>query len=429
LIRNAFDPEQIKNDYGEGCWPTPKDLLFLACDEDAESRIITHVPNDLSSYELELGPFDEEEIQDLLPSSQIETSDHAPKWTLVINDVDRYSPSLTDWIHSTFEFLPTWRRDDAQFSLSQKLGGIGPHVDNYDVFLIQTQGRREWKVGKTEISPNQELEYSLPGLDVRVLSENTPLEWESLVLKAGDCLYIPPRIAHEGISLEDDGMTLSVGCRAPSASEMISKLAQDMSMTLHGKAMERYQDVDLLQDDSHRQSQSYTPWKITKEAQESAKHLIQEAFNELLEEDQMWEEWFGKFITEPKRVRPGYPIELTPPIPSISDPNALEEHEEWIESLGIWGNSKLTLDAVLNGHGYLIQAEGITFAMTERLEILKVFVNGICWEIQNVKAPIEAIMSQRRISKETLENVELCEETLDLLQDLVEKGFLYGTDE
>ena len=97
LIQSAFEIESTS-------WPTWEEVLLLACEEGAESRFIRHCPGDLESFTLDVGPFDD--LQHLMNRKE--------KWTLVVNDVDRFHPPLSDWIDSTFGFIPRWRRDDGQ---------------------------------------------------------------------------------------------------------------------------------------------------------------------------------------------------------------------------------------------------------------------------------------------------------------------------
>lgn len=202
-------------------------------------RVISHVTGDLKSFDLTWGPLSPKEGNDWLSKNPTTNSKRQePKRlqlnrtndensnaiinrrreTLVVNDVDRYYPPLADWIHSTFSFLPHWRMDDGQISLAEEGGGIGPHVDNYDVFLIQMSGRRVWQVGKREIGAKEEMERTLDGLDVRILGdwqsngvgvgfvdgdgsgdgiadgEGSDLEMEDWIVNPGDLLYLPPRV-------------------------------------------------------------------------------------------------------------------------------------------------------------------------------------------------------------------------------------------
>jgi ribosomal protein L16 Arg81 hydroxylase len=189
-------------------WPRWEDIKKLASNEDAESRWITHIPKDDTSWNLDLGPFDPDDVDEALSTfDQTEPTcddslDEIIRSTLIVNDVDRFIPTLSDWINENFSFIPNWRRDDGQVSLAHNGGGIGPHVDEYDVFLIQMAGIRRWELGKRFISVVEELEkdFLIQGLDVRII-----LNWhdeigKEFILHPGDILYLPPRLAHCGIA-------------------------------------------------------------------------------------------------------------------------------------------------------------------------------------------------------------------------------------
>lgn len=348
-------------------------------------------------------------------------------------------------MHSSFSFIPTWRRDDGQLSLAQKGGGIGPHVDNYDVFLIQTNGQREWKIGNRIVTVKEEMEKNIPGLDLRILGENIKgtsseeLLWEPFILEPGDCMYLPPRVAHQGIAQTDDCITLSVGCRAPSAADMISKIAEDMAISISGKAVERYQDSNLLRNIKDQVDLELKCAEITEEAKDEAKQVVKKAMLELLDDDDAWDKWFGSFISEPKRIRVDYPMVLS------CDDNQDSEHEEFIDSLGVWGKPKDAVKSMLIGEGSLYQAEGITFGYSRLMQksnrqglsssksqgkySYRLFVNGLSWNIESPNVPIQKIASERRLSRESFQSEKVCDETITILEDLVEKGLLYGSAE
>ena len=208
-------------DIDMACWPNWGDVMELASDEDAESRLITHIPDDETSWELEMGPLESDPAHtgtdmDTDTDAHIgggECSENC-KWTVIVNDVNHFVPSLFEWIMDNFAMIPQWRRDDGQISLSNQGGGIGAHVDGYDVFLIQMSGRRQWDVGNRVISTKEELEGLIP-LDVRILNfwdeEVEEGLVQSFVLEPGDALYLPPRFGHRGTALTDKCMTISVG--------------------------------------------------------------------------------------------------------------------------------------------------------------------------------------------------------------------------
>jgi 50S ribosomal protein L16 3-hydroxylase len=168
LIRNAFDASTLVS---QGIWPSWNDIVKLACPEQQQgdddddddmlfhsgdsARMIQHTPGKLDSFTLDVGPFEKDCMDSVIHRDDFDDDDEAPtKWTLLVNDVDRYIPSLSHWIEDEFGFLPRWRRDDAQVSIAHTGGGIGPHVDNYDVFLAQGSGQRSWQVGSSCKTPN-----------------------------------------------------------------------------------------------------------------------------------------------------------------------------------------------------------------------------------------------------------------------------------
>ncbi|OEU07303.1 Clavaminate synthase-like protein, partial [Fragilariopsis cylindrus CCMP1102] len=158
--------------------------------------------------------------------------------TLLVNDVDRWFPKLSQWMDRRFNnaadgagsVLPSrWRRDDAQISLSYKSGGIGPHVDDYDVFLIQVEGERTWDVLWDDNS-DERVSPFLQTLQQQRYDHKTATKLTRLHLRPGDCLYLPPRVLHCGTAISSESsnggcMTLSVGCRAPSALELVDGLS------------------------------------------------------------------------------------------------------------------------------------------------------------------------------------------------------------
>lgn len=212
LIRNALP--------GFGGLLTPDELMKLACDEDAQSRLVVQKKG---KWHLRHGPFSDNDLSKL-PKRQ---------WTLLVQDVNHFLPSARDLL-SKFRFIPHARLDDLMVSYAPKGGGVGPHFDSYDVFLLQGMGSRRW-----QISAQQDDQF-IADAPLRVLKNFQPeQEW---VLEAGDMLYLPPHYAHNGIA-EDDCMTYSVGFRAPSHHELIT---QFLNYLQDNVAVEgRYSDPDL----------------------------------------------------------------------------------------------------------------------------------------------------------------------------------------
>eukprot|EP00978_Attheya_sp_CCMP212_P039423 scaffold204683_cov54-Attheya_sp.AAC.4 len=360
---------------------------------------------------MQVGPFEEDELNAVAEPFQKEKRDSLLRTTLVVNDVDRFFPGLADWMDEIFSFLPRWRRDDGQVSLANMGGGIGPHVDNYDVFLIQTSGTRTWEVGRRQWSIRHEMETLVPNMDVRILSgwheEHVSGNVETFVLEAGDMLYLPPRFAHCGTALADGCMTLSIGCRAPNANDMISRLAEQMSIALDGKSVQRYQDSDLLDhhhDTDDRTATSFHAGEITQVAKDRAKELVKQAFLEILESDDKWDDFFGRIVTEPKRIRDEYPLALDGSNNDFSD-----HHHNWVAELGVWGDPKQAVQSVLDGTGALYQAEGIVFSYSHVLSPsphYRLYVNGEVFETTTTSDEdyqcLQTIANVRRLTNETL---------------------------
>jgi 50S ribosomal protein L16 3-hydroxylase len=201
---------------------TPYALLQLACRDDVESRLV-RVRGGRRPFELGFGPQDERRLARL----------PAADWTLLVDGVDRHVRGVARLLRR-FAFIPSWRIDDVMVSLAVRGGTVGPHVDNYDVFLIQGRGRRRWQV---ERRPERGLRR---GLDLQVLRRFEPeATW---VLEPGDMLYVPPGVAHYGIALEDC-LTYSVGFRAPSHRALVAAFAERLLASIPDDRL--YADPEL----------------------------------------------------------------------------------------------------------------------------------------------------------------------------------------
>ena len=402
LIRKGFDSSHLLETQS---WPNWDNVLQMACEDDADARIIQHTPGTLSSYILQVGPFDDHLKERL---------DDCGAWTLVVNDVDRFHPPLAEWMDQEFSFLPRWRRDDGQVSLAPRSGGIGPHVDNYDVFLIQVSGDREWIIGKHKLSVKEEMESLVEGIDVRIIKDWDDREKTRLVLKAGDVLYLPPRVAHCGIALTDDCMTLSVGCRTPSASDLISRLAERLTDSVAPDVVRRFEDIDLLH---NLPSNNRHDGEISPDTKKQMKKLVLDAMNNFMEDESQWDTLVGEILTEPTRLRYSYPLPL-----ADADPG-------WLAELGIWADSKQAVKSVLSGKGSLFRAEGVSFAYSKEGSLIRLFANGECFEVRasisSSEATIVSIINESELTAASLSDDEAIS---GLLEDLVEKGLLYGSE-
>ncbi|AOE85016.1 cupin domain-containing protein [Pseudomonas sp. TCU-HL1] len=245
---------------------SPDELAGLSLEEEVESRLV--LEHGERPWELRRGPFAEDTYQNL-PERD---------WTLLVQAVDQFVPDVAELLEQ-FRFLPSWRIDDVMISFAAPGGGVGPHFDNYDVFLLQGHGRRNWKIGQMCDAESA----LLPHADLRILADFQQTdEW---VLEPGDMLYLPPRLAHFGIA-EDDCMTYSVGFRAPSAAEVLTHFTDFLAQFLPDE--ERYSDAGA--------APASDPHEIQRDALDRLKTLL----NEHMSDERLLLTWFGQFMTEPR---------------------------------------------------------------------------------------------------------------------------------
>ncbi|MBL0925894.1 MAG: cupin domain-containing protein [Sphingomonadaceae bacterium] len=258
LIRNPWD-----------AWSDPlepEELAGLACEAEVESRLVIRSGGD---WAVEHGPFSDNRFAKL----------GATPWTLLVQAVDHHVPQVAALL-TPFRFIPNWRIDDVMVSYATEGGGVGPHYDQYDVFLIQGAGQRRWRVGQ-HCDANSPL---LPHDDLRLLAEfDATGEW---LLEPGDILYVPPGIAHDGVAVGDDCMTYSIGFRAPSRSELIADFADYLVAELEDD--DRYTDPGL--------TAQANPGEILAEALARLHAMV----TEKLADRQAFARWFGRYNSTPK---------------------------------------------------------------------------------------------------------------------------------
>jgi 50S ribosomal protein L16 3-hydroxylase len=182
------------------------ELAGLAMEQEIESRIIAK--NNDNTWLVEHGPFEDfEKFGD-------------KNWTLLVQAVNNWSRD-TDQLISLFNFIPRWRIDDVMVSFSTPNGGVGAHLDQYDVFILQGEGTRRWQVGE----PDNSLETIIPHPDLKQVSDFIPVIDE--ITESGDLLYIPPNHPHNGVSIENS-LNFSIGFQAPSNQDLWSNFADKL---------------------------------------------------------------------------------------------------------------------------------------------------------------------------------------------------------
>ncbi len=257
LVRQAFP------DYRAPL--SPEDLAGLACEEAALSRLVVH-DRKRDDWTVRNGPFAESEFPGLGKAD----------WTLLVQDMDKWDRdvrALLEW----FRFLPAWRVDDIMVSFAAPGGSVGAHVDQYDVFLLQAQGRRRWQIDTNPSAPRG----FRPDVELKLLQKFTPShEW---LLEPGDMLYLPPGVPHHGEAV-DACLTFSIGMRAPSQSELLVDFAEELAANLPDES--RYADPDLETPDDPFEIDAAALARV--DATLAAMQQVDPARKA---------EWFGRFIT------------------------------------------------------------------------------------------------------------------------------------
>ena len=355
LIRNAIDNFDTLI--------TPDELAGLSLEDQVQSRIIVEKDAE-SPWQVFYSPL-EESIFSEMPETH---------WTLLVSDVEKHIPEFTQ-ITDQFRFIPDWRIDDLMISYAPEGGSVGPHIDQYDVFLLQAHGQRRWQIGTSPI----ESEDFIEDLEIRVLKEFFPdHDW---VLNPGDMLYLPPKFAHHGVAV-NECMTYSIGFRANSHNELVSSFT-DFIMNTNDNA-QRYNAIDFQ---SH-------PGEITTDSIQQLKKIL---LTTLQTDSTHIENWFGQFITEQK-------IEI--------DTYAEQQLENQQELLDL-----LSQQAELTRH------PAIHFAFIKHNKTALLFINGRQFSVTLPFA--EEICDNRHINSQQLLDTISEPEEKQIIIECINKGYLY----
>ncbi len=338
LMRAALDPALFSLE--------PGDLAGLACEDNVESRLVV---GSGQRWNIRHGPFNEADFGGLT----------APHWTPLVQDVDKLVDDVADII-DLFDFVPTWRIDDIMVSYASDGGGVGPHTDAYDVFLMQGLGKRRWQLSDGTYGEHD----LLPGLEQRILREfDASEDW---VLGPGDVLYLPPGVAHWGTA-EGACMTYSLGFRAPSQRE----LAADWCQWL----VEQADDSRLADPEDAGGSQ------ISIALQRQAASVI----NDLPGTDSdAFRRWLGEYFTSSKPQ-----FELTP-VEEMSRENFMTQLDQCIAA-----------DAGLRRHPFA----RLAWSLSSQGE-LWLFCQGQCLTFNDAKPEsAQTICARRVLGPETLDEL------------------------
>jgi len=254
----------------------PEELAGLACEDDIAARIIIEQAN--QQWQVQHNPFTESDF----------TSLPASNWCVLVQDLNKHIREL-DLMLDAFSFLPSWRIDDVMVSYAAPNGTVGPHTDQYDVFLLQGMGSRRWQINSSS-DDNQLIE----GLDLRILKHF--VAEKEYVLQTGDMLYLPAGVQHYGVS-DEPCMTYSVGFRAPTQLELIGDYIDHLTLKNNAPDELRYTDPALSNTDPCG--------NITNDALRGIKQLI----HHLPDDDSALHQWFGDFITSTHQALSEIPLQ------------------------------------------------------------------------------------------------------------------------
>lgn len=239
---------------------SPDELAGLALENEVDSRLVSHHEG---HWQVAHGPF--------------ESYDHLGEnnWSLLVQAVDHWHvPSSA--LMQAFSTLPDWRMDDLMVSFSVPGGGVGPHLDQYDVFIIQGTGCRRWRVGE-----KVPMKQHCPHPDLLQVAPFDAIIDEEMI--SGDILYIPPGFPHEGYALEN-ALNYSVGFRAPNSRELVSSFADYVLARELGS--QRYSDPDIL-------LREHSADVLAPEIE-----TLRQMMLDLLQQPEHFQNWLGEFISQ-----------------------------------------------------------------------------------------------------------------------------------
>lgn len=348
--------------HGIAAFETPLpagELAGLAMEEDIESRIIEHRDNRWLQHH---GPFTEQDF-----------SRDAP-WTLLVQAVDHYIPAVAE-LRQLVNFLPQWRVDDVMVSYAVDGGSVGPHYDNYDVFLLQGEGERRWQLGQFCDAQSA----LLPHDELRILRDFECTQ--EYVLSPGDILYVPPGIAHWGIA-QGECTTFSIGFRAPRINDMVSRWADGLLAEL---------DPELFYSDSRIEPVT-RPGEIRPRDMERVLAQVQAALDQGTPN-----QWFGELVTEPRYE------------PSSDDDDLAE-----------------ALDLLTQGARFIALSPAARLAWQQEESGIVVFANGEGQAFSTAVLPTVIALCERwRVAEQELAQALADPETKQLLHYLLEAGCIY----
>ncbi|PKF63280.1 50S ribosomal protein L16 arginine hydroxylase [Psychromonas sp. psych-6C06] len=356
-------PTVIKQGFTDFIDPIlPDEIAGLAMEEEVESRLVYR--DEKQQWQAECGPFESFEKLE---------NDGA---TLLIQAVDNWHEEAQQLIRP-FRFIPNWRIDDLMISYSTPKGGVGPHIDNYDVFIIQGLGKRHWRVGdNTQLS-----EFAAHGALKHCEAFEAIIDVE---LEPGDILYIPVGFPHEGYAVEPS-MNYSVGFRAPDQNDLLSSFA-DHQIDSNENA-ERYTDRVMQQREKAGRVEE-------QELQELHRVMLANCAT-----PKQLIPWIGKMLSDAK-----HDLDLAPPEPAHSKEEIIDE---------------------LNNGAQFMRLGGLRALYFEQ-DSESIFINGEQYNVSNCSELGQLLCDQDEVAGELLNFLNDDEGGLALFTALVNKGYWYA---
>ncbi len=273
------------------------ELAGLACEQEVSSRIVMEKGGEHPWFPI-FGPMSEETYSNM-PDTH---------WSLIVNDLEKYLPELS-WITDRFRFIPEWRLDDLMISYAADQGSVGPHIDLYDVFILQGQGERCWKINTQPVAEGNQVEETPLRIQKDFEAEE---EW---IMQAGDMLYLPPGVSHHGISL-GESLSYSIGFRATSHADIVNDFVDHITKDL--SLQSTYRDPDQrVQEDSN-------------EIKQDALQRVSAILNEYLRPDHPeLQRWFGCFVSDNKAdvaTEPDEEVASIEELQALANINTLSRH-------------------------------------------------------------------------------------------------------
>jgi len=345
---------------------TPDELAGLATEEEIESRVVAQTSP--GQWQLETGPF-----QDYSPFGE-------QGWTLLVQAVDHWHPEAAQLIEP-FRFIPNWRIDDLMVSYSTPGGGVGPHLDQYDVFIIQGQGKRHWRVGM----PDATLQAICP--HPRLLQITPFIDCIDVITEPGDILYIPPGCPHDGISV-DASLSYSVGFRAPAQKDLLTGLAD--FLIEQDQSGSRYTDPQRL------------PLTDIGRISDSDLDQVQQLLLGLVNNRALLASYFGSYISHAK-----HELDATEPEPHY----AVDEIIEYLEE-----------GSVLARLGGL----RICYHQAGSADDIQLFINGLTITLPAAALQFVQLLSEQvQLDETACQWIAADQNRAGLLTELINLGYWY----